>query len=234
MRRRGFGRRVIFVALKDLVRTSLILTLLPSLGGAQDLGQVGAVFEITEPCLLTTIQKRLQAFQQTGKLDVLQKEFEGRVRRSLERPRPVAGLAKAWEKKTRSFDPSLTLRSDLKDRGGRVFARAGQRINPLQYVSFGADVLFFDGDDPEQVAWAQREPASSGWVLVKGAPFELQNQVGRPVYFDQGGILAKKFDLQAVPTRVRQEGLVLRIEEVPPQETPLPFPSGKKRRLMPR
>tara|TARA_A100000171_G_scaffold52288_1_gene69938 strand:+ start:127 stop:750 length:624 start_codon:yes stop_codon:yes gene_type:complete len=185
---------------------------------AKDLGTVGATFEIAEPCLIERLQNRMMAYQKSGKLEELQKVFERRVVKSLERPRPVSGLQKARKFQRRFYDPTLTLTSDYKDLQGRVFGRKGQQVNPLEYISFGADMIFFDGDDPEQVAWAKKEPVTSKWVLVRGAPFDLQNETGRPVYFDQGGLYTEKFGIKAIPARLRQEGKRLVIEEITLEE----------------
>lgn len=185
---------------------------------SKDLGFHGTTFEIAEPCLLRTLQTRLKAYQETGKLDVLQDAFKERVQKSLQRPRPVEGLSKAEEARSRFFDPSITLSEDIKDLHGNILGRKGQVINPLGFSAFGADLLFLDGDDEEQVAWARRQAPESKWILTKGAPFEMQDAEERPVFFDQGGILTRRFGIQALPTRIRQEGKRLVIEEVPCQE----------------
>ena len=185
---------------------------------SKDLGFHGTTFEIAEPCLLKTLTARLKAYQETGKLELLQNAFKERVQKSLQRPRPVEGLLKAEEFKSRMFDPSTTLSEDIKDLHGTILGRKGQVINPLDYNAFGVDLLFLDGDDDEQVAWARRQAPESKWILTKGAPFTLQDQEERPVFFDQGGILARHFGLRALPTRIRQEGKRLVIEEVPCRE----------------
>lgn len=185
---------------------------------SKDLGFHGTTFEIAEPCLLKTLTARLKAYQETGKLEVLQNAFKERVQKSLQRPRPVEGLLKAEEFRSRVFDPSTTLSEDIKDLHGTILGRKGQVINPLDYNGFGADLLFLDGDDDEQVAWARRQAPESKWILTKGAPFILQDQEDRLVFFDQGGILTRHFGLQALPTRIRQEGKRLILEEIPCQE----------------
>lgn len=189
-----------------------------SIALAKDLGVHGATFEIQEPCLLKTLQTRLKAYQETGKLELLQNAFKDRVYKSLHRPRPVPGLLKAEVFRSRGFDPSTPLSEDIKDLHGTILGRKGQVVNPLEYGAFGADLLFFDGDDAEQVAWARRQAPESKWVLTKGAPFVLQDQEERPVFFDQGGLLTRHFGIQALPTRIRREGKRLLLEEIPCSE----------------
>jgi conjugal transfer pilus assembly protein TraW len=90
-------------------------------------------------------------------------------------------------------------------------------------VTLRSTWFLFDGRDPKQVAMAQREAAAASTggapltlILVGGAPLELARAWNRPVYFDQGGRTVKRLGLTAVPARVRQDGRLLLIEELPP------------------
>ena len=72
-------------------------------------------------------------------------------------------------------------------------------------------LLFIDGDDPGQKAWAHSKIQKAETreqkiklILVKGAPLALSEELGLPVYFDQGGILVKKLGIHHVPAVVRQ------------------------------
>ena len=81
-------------------------------------------------------------------------------------------------------------------------------------------LLLLDGDDREQVDWALAQANTSIWgakiILVSGAPFELEQEIQQPVYFDQRGLITAKFGVTSVPARIRQEGRMLRVEEVAP------------------
>lgn len=182
---------------------------------SKDLGQRGTTFEITEPCLLTTLQARLRQYQKSGNLDLLQQKFHDRVKKGVQRPRPVEGLQEATRSHRQVFDPSLTLRQDIVDDQGTLLGRAGQKINPLSFISFGAPMLFLDGDNPAHVTWARAQDPAAQWVLIKGSPFDLQDQEQRTIYFDQGGRLARHFGVRAVPTRLFQEGMQLILEACP-------------------
>ena len=87
-------------------------------------------------------------------------------------------------------------------------------VNPLDTVSWGAPLLFLDGDDLDQIAWAKRQDSQAKWVLVKGKPLDLQKQRKRAIYFDQGGLLVRKFGIKQVPCRITQQAKSLKIEEI--------------------
>ena len=81
-------------------------------------------------------------------------------------------------------------------------------------------LLFLDGDDPDQLAWALKQDANAKLILVRGAPLELMKARQRRFYFDQGGKLTTKFGIRSVPARVRLDGRVLEVSEIalPPRE----------------
>ena len=111
------------------------------------------------------------------------------------------------------------MQTDLKDHQGRVFAKKGTKINPLETVNLSHNLIFFDGDDEEQVAWAKEKFSESiktnsiRLILIKGAPLKLAEELNIPVYFDQGG-LTQKLGIHHVPAVVAQENLKLKIEEI--------------------
>lgn len=184
---------------------------------ARDLGVAGQTFAILERDLLTVIESRLKDLNDTGELshhvDKIQTALEDKVKR------PQAGvvLPRAKEPKTYSYNPALTVPYDLKDHQGKVFHKAGARINPLESVTLSKELVFFNGDDPEQVSWVQdyrkgQKPLKL--ILTQGAPFEIMESLGALVYFDRHGFLSKKFKLSHVPAIVKQQGRKLVVEEI--------------------
>ena len=51
-------------------------------------------------------------------------------------------------------------------------------------------------------------------IMVKGSPFDLMKAKQRRFYFDQKGTLTAKFDIRHTPASVRQEGTMLRVQEI--------------------
>ena len=187
-----------------------IVCILPC--SAKDLGTIGTTFEIHEKSLLKVIEERLQDLQASGKLVEHQKELQQRVRQSIDRPRAVEGLQNVIQYQSRDYDPSFVLDKDIKDHEGNSIATAGEKYNSLDYHSFGKPLLLIDGDDISQVAWALNQEGKI--VLTQGVPLLLTKEHKRTFFFDQGGLLVKKFDISKIPVRVSQKDKVLMIEEI--------------------
>jgi conjugal transfer pilus assembly protein TraW len=107
--------------------------------------------------------------KEEGKLEILQQEMATKTKERLRHPRPVQGLKTAEMYRAWTFDPTLTLQKDLKDHKGHVFAKKGDRVNPLDYASFGKPLLLIDGTQETQIAWAQSQEGVM--VLTNGSPF---------------------------------------------------------------
>ena len=191
---------------------------------ARDYGQQGAVWPIAEPDLLQQIHARLTQLERTGETARLNEQLKQRTIARINRPQPVAGLVQASIERTWRFDPTITVERDIADNRGRVIVAAGTRVNPLDTVPLRSPLVFLDGDEPAQLAWALKRFGSTPakLILVKGAPLELMKARQRRFYFDQGGTLVKRFGIRAVPASVEQQGRVLVITEqaVKPQGRP--------------
>lgn len=186
-------------------RQSLLLLCFPLSVWAKDLGTWGEMYPIAEQDMLTTIQTRLKAMEASGELAQEQEAFKKRVIEHTLRPKAVEGLTLAQENSTHYIDPSLTVSEDLKDHHGKVFARKGQVINPLDTVPFNDTLYFIDGDNPQQVAWMKRQkPATLQYriILVNGDVRETTQALDARIYFDQNGVLSRRFALTAIPARV--------------------------------
>jgi conjugal transfer pilus assembly protein TraW len=191
---------------------------------ARDYGQQGAVWPVVEPDLLAQIHARLAHLEKTGETARLNEELKRRTIARVNRPEPVAGLGAATAGRSWRFDPTITVDRDIADEKGRVIIAAGTRVNPLDTVPLRAPLVFLDGDDPVQLAWAARRfgGTRAKLILVRGAPLELMKARQRRFYFDQGGSLVKHFGIRAVPATVEQQGRVLLVTEqaIEPRERP--------------
>ena len=199
---------------------ALLLAALPASLQARDYGQRGAVFPVIERDLLEQIHTRLAQMEKSGETAKLNQELKRRTIARVNRPDPVAGLIRAHESRSWPFDPTITLAADIREAKGELIHAAGTRVNPLDSVALRVPLLFLDGDDPAQIAWALRQDPNAKLILVKGAPLELMKARQRRFYFDQGGNLTEKFGIRAVPARVRQNGRVLEVRELalPPRK----------------
>ncbi len=192
----------------------LLVTAMPTSASARDYGQRGAVFPLIERDLLEQIHARLKAMEASGETARLNEELKRRTIARVNRPDPVAGLVHASAHRRWTFDPTITLATDIRGARGELIHAAGTLVNPLDSVQLRSPLLFLDGDDPAQLAWALSEDRNAKLILVKGAPLELMKARQRRFYFDQGGKLTAKFGIRAVPARVRQQGRLLEVSEI--------------------
>lgn len=152
-----------------------------------------------------------------GEIARANRAFAERARAKIERPAPVAGIKATVEARTWLHDPTITIGEDVTDHEGRLIARAGTKINPLDHQAFTQTLVFIDGDDEAQIAWARetaRDHVPTHIILVAGAPLHLIKTHETPFFFDQEGLLTTRFGITHVPATVRQDGLALRVSEV--------------------
>ena len=200
-----------------------VLAFAPSTpAAARDYGRHGEVWPVIEPDLLAQIHARLTRLEATGATARLDAELRRRTIARVNRPELVAGLALAANTRSWRFDPTITVERDLSDDKGRLIIAAGTRVNPLDTVPLREALVFLDGDDPRQLAWATQRytPEAVKLILVNGAPLALMKARQRRFYFDQGGKLTAHFGIRAVPATVEQHGRVLVVTERPVASTP--------------
>lgn len=191
---------------------------------AKDFGVMGETFLIQEESLLVVIQRKLNALLAAGKLEDIQNEIKKRIQHTLFNPKPVLNIGHTQCDAIHLYDPSITVKSDLKDGHGTIFHHKGEIINPLKTLKMTKPLLFIDGDESTHIEWAKKklqQNKQSKVILVKGKPFDIKIEnmdptIGRfehPIYFDQEGILAKKLNIKNVPAIVSQKGDLLEIKE---------------------
>jgi conjugal transfer pilus assembly protein TraW len=178
---------------------------------AKSLGILGPVFPIAEADLLQVIQTRVTWLSQHNGFDQLQAELNQELEQAMDRPIPVTGLSVATKSRTWLFDPSVVVSGDLG-------SGAGQKSNPLDTVLLEEALLFYDADDSRQVQWAKQTDQSlqgkTKLILVGGSVKSQEKRFNKRVYFDQGGRLKDRFQLNHVPTVITQQDNYLKIQEV--------------------
>lgn len=184
---------------------------------AKDLGIVGRTYSILETDLVEFITGKLKTMESKGELSNLEESFKKRSQEQIERPSPVLGIAKTTKERSYILDSSIVASQNIYDHQGSLIHLKGTRINPLDQVSLSKPVLVIDGDDDEQVKWAlqqEKEIGESKIVLIKGPVISLRQSLKKNVFFDQQGVLCKRFKIKHVPARIQQKGNTLLIEEM--------------------
>ena len=185
---------------------------------AQDLGVIGPVYPIAEPSLLEVILSKLREADKTGVLARLQRETQGKVKRGIEQPAPIARITKTTKARSFYYDPSIVVPYAIADADGKVIVAPGTKVNPLDTVSLSKALLFIDARDAAQVGRARGILDQRGGkvkvILTGGSYLELMRRWKRPVFFDQQGTLTDKLGIRHVPALVSQEGRRLRIDEI--------------------
>jgi len=211
----------------DTVVAIVVLGLISGVGpggrvSAQEKEKVevlGTVYPIREPDMVEWMKDHAASVFTPERLARLRDEKREALREYAKNP-PGTRVPRTSEPVTRWFDPSITVPYDLRDSEGRLIHAAGTTVNPLDYRAMTRRLLFFDGEDREQVRWAAMRLEEEGRrtlpILVAGSPMELGKRWQRPVYFDQRGLLVAKLGIRQVPAVVVQEGNRLRIDEVRP------------------
>lgn len=205
---------------KNLMILSCLLMAASSTVSAENLGSFGRTWVIQEVNFMDWLQDHLKRKVQDGSWARIQKDFQKRVEKSVDRPMPVGGITPARSARHWKYDPSITVPYDLTDSSGRVFASAGTIVNPLRQIAWHQRLVFLDGDQPSQMEWFLRRQIQKNAlvtdrpVLVKGSIVEAQKKLSQRVWFDQSGNLTHRFSIEHTPAVVQQTGDILEIEEV--------------------
>ena len=188
------------------------------LAHAEDLGVIGKTYDIAERDLIEVIKDKLRHMEKTGELAKRQTEYKNRVMSGIEHPKPIPGIQATETANTHYYDPSIVTDKDIADATGKILYPRGTRVNPLDYIGWNKYLLFVDARDQKQLDMSKRIMATSDkpvkLVLVAGEPLNLMRKWKKQVYYDQGGILARRFAITQVPAIVSQEGRRLRIDEL--------------------
>jgi conjugal transfer pilus assembly protein TraW len=184
--------------------SALSLTIALVVGAAASLPEspLGATYAIVEPDALTEIETASK-----GK-SVTLSDFGDSDRWSATRSAP---LPIAERDSIRDVIPFFTLPFDIPDKDGHVLYRKGFTFNPLEHLKLSNALLIVR---PEQLDWALGAAASTDMILLAGGnALKASEARRRPVYLLEPK-LAERLKIAAAPSRVWQEGAVLKVQEI--------------------
>ena len=184
---------------------------------AKDFGVVGRTSEIKEVDAIEEIKGKLSDMEARGELNEHNERMKKEVSDRIKSPKSL-NLGRVSEVREYEYDPSIEVKEDLRDARGIVFHRKGTKVNPLDVVSMPYELIFFDGEDEDQLKYVIKKYEESEikpkLILTGGSPIKLEEEYKLDFYFDQRGVLIKQLGIKAVPAIVMQDGKVLKIREV--------------------
>ena len=183
-----------------------------------DHGVQGELFEIAEEDMIEVLMQRLNQLKESGKLAEFQKEFQEKAKKRLLEPKAVSHVTPTTHERVFYVDPTLTIEGGIVlpegiPHAGHVLTRKGDRINPLHTLKPHKGLLFIDGDDEAQQQFAMEHAHQFDICLVKGKPLDLEEQLNLPIFFDQGGIITKRYGISHVPAKMEVDGDRLKFTE---------------------
>lgn len=187
--------------------------------GAETLGVYGKTWEIGERDFLDVMHERTVEFEKSGKLAEFKKQAQNKVRDRILNPTPIAGIKTAAHgtERTYYYDPSFVVEKTIADTQGNIIVPAGRKVSPLHFIPLSKPLLFIDARDKRQIEYAHdfitKEPRTKV-ILVAGSWVELTKTWRTQVFYDQAARIVHKFGIEQVPAIIRQQGEVLKIDEI--------------------
>lgn len=199
-------------------RTIIGLTIFCSLLGtdfsfAKHLDTAGNLYPIVEPDALSEIR---EAAARVDWEKVINREQKLAMIKNF-RPVDLHPLPVAKEDKLFLVDMTYTLDSDIPDGKGGVLYPKGFTFNPLDYVSLTSVLVVIDAGDRRQVDWFKVSPYAEDYrtrlILSGGDYYDLSEELDRPLFYLREAV-ARRLQLAAVPSVVRQQDNMLQVREV--------------------
>lgn len=182
---------------------------------AKDLGVFGAVYDIAEKDALKEIEEKAR------NVDINRIINRGDLARKVKNytPEDLKDVKLPPARKDRTFlvDMTYTLDRDIADERGNVIYPKGYAFNPLDYVNYPGILIVLDGKSQSQIAWFRgsdyNKDLKTKLVITDGSYTELSRTLKRPVFYASRAIIGV-FQIQAVPSIVRQDGALMEVREI--------------------
>lgn len=190
-----------------------IIAIFPLSIFSENLGVYGSIYSISEPDMLAAIHDKLMVMKKSGELEAQKRNFIKRSIQHILRPHPVDGVTDLGEQKPISwlFNPSIVLNKSITNINGDVLAVKGEKINPLRLHPFNEALIFIDADNKNQIDLAisleneyKERFEDIKIILTRGDINVSAKELKQRVYFDQSGVLCRRFGITHTPTMVYQ------------------------------
>lgn len=180
---------------------------------AKSLGVVGELWPVKERSMLALLKERAAKVNRAE----LKLHWQNRVKVRADRPEPLH-LPRAEKSTRHRYEPIAHVTQDIVSADGHLIAGAGSSVNALaQLPGFKPEMLFFNADDKAQVRWAEnkaRQLPQAKLILTRGSIRAMELLFNRPIYFDQLGVITKKFAITHLPAHAYRRDLSIIIDEL--------------------
>jgi conjugal transfer pilus assembly protein TraW len=179
---------------------------------AEELGTIGNVYPIGERNFLSFIERKLSELEKSGSMAEYQEKMTNQARQSFFNPNPT-NLPFAEKNRFVYFDPSVLINEDIRDEQGKILYPNGTKVNALEHMALTSVILFFNGESEDEIAWAKaiHDSKKAIPILTAGKWADLSLAWNRQVYFDQKGLLTKRFMIDETPAMIEAVGRKLKI-----------------------
>lgn len=178
---------------------------------AKDLGTDGNTFSIKELHFLEYIEHLLK--KNKFEIEEKIKQYTEQVKKAIITPKAVDGITNTTEEREYTWDPVYTVPETLYDEEGNILTQAGLKYNSQDYVPLTRKYIFIDGNNDKHVEFARGFAEKDKIILINGQPNEVAEKLGKKIYFDQEGVLTKKFGIKHAPAVVRAQDKMIYIKE---------------------
>ncbi|MDN4571860.1 conjugal transfer protein [Pandoraea cepalis] len=198
-----------------------------SSASAEDLGSKSQTYALDRDAS-EQIKDVMRKKQANGELDRFWKDYRDRTIASIKNPASL-GIKSDYTNSTELRALKFSIPNDYKDQTGKVIVKRGTIVEPLKIMPLTTGLIFIDGNDPQQVAYAikRSQTESLKIVLTAGSPYSLRVKyrevpwhggLGVPFYFDQRKMIINSLsmlygiEINRVPVTLSQRGDKLAIE----------------------
>lgn len=188
-------------------------------GVSGNLGVRGPTLKIAERDLIEVMQERAAAIDWEKKKEEALGRFWSKQR--------FFALAPAVSDRARLIDPTINVTEDIKLPNGKVLAKKGDTVNPLEIKSMSLTLVVFDPMQEGQLGRVrdylkEQGDKKSDQIVYIATQFErdkgwdgyrdLVNTIGSPVFL-LGQDVISRFQLEYTPSVVEQQGKKFSVRE---------------------
>jgi conjugal transfer pilus assembly protein TraW len=177
----------------------------------------GKTYDIAEPNMMTLMKEAMA--KQFAEEDVV-----GNMQQQVRAQKPaLVSLTNAESPSTYMVDPTFTVNEDMIF-DGVVFAKKGDKVNPLESMPLTETYAFADLTNPAHVEllqqWKNQFPSLRVFSTIMPSVDQKKTLISQFGYLSQiNKLLVDRFSISEIPAIAMQQGVKLRVEVVPVKPT---------------